>query len=177
MTIGPDGDGLSANVGVAPAPEVGVGAGVALANATAVGVGAAVEAGVGLAVGAAPPPHAPRTMSIALISTPPRATAASWWATRWVSTSGGSSLLRFDCLATAVGSGAAAVAVTRAGTPPGRLRESHVTQRDQRLATQHAGEVLAGGGLRRFGHLLRRAGNNDLTATLAALRTKVDDPV
>ena len=73
--MGPDGVGLTADVGVTLGPEVGVGAGVAVATAAAVGVGAEVDAEVGLAVGAAPPPHAPRTRSIALMSAAPRTMA------------------------------------------------------------------------------------------------------
>jgi hypothetical protein len=72
MTIGPDGVGLTADVGVKMGAEVGVGEGVVVATAAAVAVGTAVGAGVGLAVGAAPPPHAPMTRSSAPMNAAPR---------------------------------------------------------------------------------------------------------
>src|SRR5687767_14130961 len=57
------------------------------------------------------------------------------------------------------------------------LGERHVAQRQERLALEHPRQVLPR--RRAFGgrDLLRRAGDEDFAAALAALRTQVDDPV
>ena len=59
----------------------------------------------------------------------------------------------------------------------GCLRERDVGHRDDRLATKDARQVLARGRSGRGGDLLRRARDDDLAASSAALRTQIDDPV